>query len=525
MQPCKSNGEGDLSALDADVELDLSQDHKESYGQILKSTTLIGGSTFLNVLIGIVRTKAMAMLLGPTGFGLMSLYSSIFDLARSVGGLGVNCSGVRQIAEAIGAEDKEKIGVTVVVLRRISIVLGMFGGLLLLAFCVPISWITFGDKGHAAAVAALSIAVFLRVVSDGQGALLQGMRRIGDMAKCSVLATLCSTLVAIPLIYFFREEGVAFVLVMFALVSLFFTSWYSRRVQVSLPTLRGREVRNEARELVNLGIVFMSSSLMVLGVSYVVRIMILRTTNFDTAGFYQAAWTLGGLYVGFILEAMGTDFYPRLTGAINDHKECNRLVNEQALISVLLAGPGIIGTLTFSPLVISVFYGSAFRDAVPILRWICLGMTLRVMIWPIGHILMAKGAKALFFWTELVWVAVHLVMAWILLRVWGGAGAGMAFFCAYVIHGLVTNIIVRRLTGFRWSEENCKAFAIFLPSIGVVFLCCDYLAPAAATVVGIVVLLLCGHYSLRVMSRLIVCDKLPAIVQRILMITRLMPRS
>ena len=75
---------------------------EHTYGQILKSSALIGGSSVLNIGIGIVRTKAMAVLLGPAGFGLMGLYGSIADLAVSIAGMGVNSSGVRQIAEAAG---------------------------------------------------------------------------------------------------------------------------------------------------------------------------------------------------------------------------------------------------------------------------------------------------------------------------------------------------------------------------------------------------------------------------------------
>ena len=42
---------------------------RTSYVQILRSTALIGGSSGLNLLVGIVRTKAIAMLLGPAGIG------------------------------------------------------------------------------------------------------------------------------------------------------------------------------------------------------------------------------------------------------------------------------------------------------------------------------------------------------------------------------------------------------------------------------------------------------------------------
>src|SRR6187200_639699 len=80
---------------------------KTSYAEILKSTALVGGSSALNIGIGIIRTKAMAILLGPAGFGLMGLYNSIVDLAQSAAAMGVSSSGVRQIADAAGSNDNE----------------------------------------------------------------------------------------------------------------------------------------------------------------------------------------------------------------------------------------------------------------------------------------------------------------------------------------------------------------------------------------------------------------------------------
>ncbi len=55
---------------------------KHSYGQILKSSALVGGSSAVNIALGIIRTKAMAILLGPAGFGLFGLYGSIANLTQ-----------------------------------------------------------------------------------------------------------------------------------------------------------------------------------------------------------------------------------------------------------------------------------------------------------------------------------------------------------------------------------------------------------------------------------------------------------
>ena len=56
---------------------------RTSHHEILVSSVLIGGSSLLALLIGLVRTKAMAMLLGPAGFGLFGMYLAIADLTRS----------------------------------------------------------------------------------------------------------------------------------------------------------------------------------------------------------------------------------------------------------------------------------------------------------------------------------------------------------------------------------------------------------------------------------------------------------
>src|SRR5207302_5376523 len=103
---------------------------------------------------------------------------------------------------------------------------------------------------------------------------------------------------------------------------------------------------------------------------------------------------------------------PRLTGSIDDPITCNRLVNEQARVGLLLAGPGVIATLTFAPMVVALLYSAKFGAAVPILRWICLGALLQVISWPMGFIVVAKGKQNLFIFSEVAWAIVSFALAW-----------------------------------------------------------------------------------------------------------------
>ena len=260
----------------------------------------------------------------------------------------------------------------------------------------------------------------------------------------------------------------------------------------------------------------MASGLMTMGAAYLVRIMVLRKFDLEAAGCYQAAWALGGFYVGFILQAMGADFYPRLTAVANDNAECNRLVNEQAEVGLLLAGPGVIATLTFAPLVIRLFYSAKFGPAVEILRWICLGMMLRVASWPMGFILIAKGERNSFSGANCWPTCFSWAWSGLGVTVFGLKGTGIAFFGLYAVYWIGIYLIVRRLSGFRWSAANlpaggnclcpewrrCLSAGIFFPH------------PSPRRFWALTLTLLTGIYSLKTLCTLVPLERFPGPAQK-----------
>jgi len=503
----------------------LSKSAKHTYGQILKSSALIGGSSILNSGLGAVRNKAIAVILGQAGVGLFGIYGLINDLTRSIAGMGVNSSGVRQIAEAVGSGDAQRIARTVTVLRRVAFCSGTLGALLLLILCKPLSWLTFKDYRHAGSVALLALAVFFGDISQGQAALVQGMRRIADLARMSVLGAFYGTLFSIPIIYFFHQDGVAPSLVCVSAMAILTSWWYARKIKIERVMLTLRQARTEISALLRLGLVFMTTGMMPLGVSYLISIMVLRRFNLEALGCYNAAWTLGGQYVVFITQAMGADFYPRLTAVANDHPECNRLVNEQAEVGLLLAGPGIIATLTFAPLIIHLFYSAQFAPAVEILRWFCLGMLLRVASWPMGFILIAKGERKLFFWVEFLSNALFMALVWVGIRAFGLNGTGMAFFGLYLLNIIALYLIVRRLSGFRCSAPNRRLVGLLLPLVAAVFVSWYFLSQPVVMISGALLTVLTGIYSVKTLCELVPLDRFPRPIQKAILFFRLAPSS
>ena len=498
-----------ISSSSPAASVEQTASNSNSYGEILKASALIGASTLFKLVIGLVRTKATAVWLGPTGFGLLGMYSSIVELGQILTGMGVDGSGVRQVAAAVSVGDEDRIARAVAALRKAVLLLGLIGAATLAVFAGPVSKFTFGDNDHAAAVRMLSPVLLFTCLSGGQTALIQGMRRIGDLVKVGIAGAIVGAIVGLPFIYMLREQGIVLSLVFSSATSLAVSWWYSRKIRIQTRKMSFAETRDEAAELLTMGVALMAGSLMLAGSSYVVRLFILRHLGLEAAGLYQAAWSLGSIYVGIILNSVGTDFYPRVVAVASDNSACNRLVNEQTLAGVLLAGPGVLATLTLAPLVLSLLYAPEFREAVDLLRWLCLGMALRVLSWPMGYLVISKGARRLFFWSELVWYIAYVALTYVCLSAFGLNGAGIAFFVAYALHVPLVYGLVRYLSGFRYSSESWNLSILYMSIIVLQFSAHHFLSNRIATAIGLVILTAASLYSFRYLINLAVPAAIP----------------
>lgn len=468
-----------------------------SYRQILKSTTIIGGSSVINIILRMIRVKFMAVLLGPSGVGLMGMYNSITGMVGTMAGMGINSSGVIQIAEAAGAGNGGKIARTIFSLRRVVLFLGVSGMILLILLSSPICRLTFANTEYISGVILLSAIILLETVMNGEVALIQGMRRIGDLAKLNILSALFGTILSVPIFYVWGRKGIVPFLIAVSAISLLTARWYARKIKVSHVRMGWVEIRTEVSPLLKLGSAIMISALMTKGTMYLLNVLVTRRLSMEAVGLYQAVVTLSSIYVGFILDSMVKDYLPRLTASANDDAACNKLINEQVEIGVLLSVPGILTTLTFAPIIIRIFYTAEFMAAFEILRWQILGILLQTVSWPIGLILQAKGRGKLLLLTVFLTCVVHVGFIWAGISYFGLNGTGMAFFGMWAFYGIMIYGVAKQLTGFAWSEENIRIALLILPTIMIVFVSGLFLDPFWSLILGSITSAAMTFYSIK----------------------------
>lgn len=471
--------------------------HSKSYSQILKSSSMVGGAQLIRMVFGIVSTKFAAILIGPAGVGLIGAYQSITQLGIQLSGLGINQSGVRDVAVAAGTGSDQAIARTISILRRMCWLTGLMGAAGLAALAIPVSRLTFGNSEHAIGLVLLSLVILVTAIAQGQMAIIQGLRRISDLVRLQIFGSIAGALVSIVLYSTMGTSGIVPALLAIALFNLWAAWWYSRKIFPKSVTMSWLETFSGAKSLIGMGTAFMVGGLGTTITAYATRVLILRDIGIEGLGMYQAAFVISAYVLNFVVGAMGADFYPMLAGVSENPEKMIHLVNEQTEIGLLLATPALLATLALAPLAIKILYSPDFFPAVDLLRWFVMGCFLRVISWPMGFVLLAKGEKYWFVFSETIFNALHIIFIFAGLHFFELRGAAIAFFAMYVLYVFGIRLIAGHLIGFSWDKAAKHLIITQVSLITAAFVAALVLTELWSMALGTLLSVVMGLYCLR----------------------------
>ena len=448
---------------------------KSSYQQIIKSTTIFGGSQALIILIGIIRTKIIAILLGPTGIGIIGIYQSIIDMMRSGFSLGLDTAGVKDIAETEAQKDQTALNR---VISRFNIWFkwsAIIGSVICLILCYPISLWAFDSNKYTLPIAGLAICVFLAILTTGKSTILQGMRKIPEMAKSAVWGSLIGLIITTPIYFIFGLEGIIPAFIVSGGISFLCVEFYYKKQSIEKASISNKEAFHEGLSSLKLGIYIVSAGLVSTVSMFLIRAYITRTDDIEAAGLFQSAWTITNVYLALILRSMGSDFYPRLSAIASEKDKMKALINEQSYIVLIIASPIVIGMMLFSDFALSVLYSGKFSGANTLLCWQVAGSFLKVLSWPIAFIMLVKDRGFVFFISEAAYYSVYLLSAYILYPLYGLDATGIAYLAAYIVYLPLVYIIGRKLSDFKWTNTIISMILINLMLICITFFIVIYI--------------------------------------------------
>lgn len=424
-----------------------------SYRSVFKATSLFGSVQIYLILVQIIRSKIIAALLGPTGFGIQGLFTTATFFIRSLSSMGLSQSAVKDVSTASSTGDDKKVAYIIGVVNKLVFYTGLLGLLIVVLFSPILSETSFGNFGYTLSFVILSVTLLFDQLYDGRRVMLQGTRKLKKLAKVSAYSATCALLFTIPIYYFFGIKGIVPALVANSVLAYLIIFKLSQDERYTIPKVRFRDALSMGSNMLRMGIAMSFSGFFSTGCAYVLRSYIRYVDGTDAVGLYMAGFVIINTYVGLVFSSITTDYYPRLASVCQNNKKACEVINTQGELGVIILGPLLSLCVLFMPLLIVILYTEEFMPANDFIILATIGMLFRLVSVLPAFLFIVKGATKLYIINEFVIGVITLLLNIFGYKIGGLIGVGLSYTIGYLFYILQVYYFTNKLYGYSFTKS------------------------------------------------------------------------
>ena len=471
-----------------------------SYRHILKYTGVFGSVQGLNVLVSLVRNKFVALLLGPSGMGLVSLLNTAMSFISQTTNLGIATSAVRHVSELYDNGDEKQLAHYIKVVRAWCVVAALLGMALCFMSAPLLDWLSFSWGNHTLHYFLLAPAVSMIAVTGGETAILKATQRLGSLAILQAWTMVASLLISLPLYYFYGESAIVPVMTLMALATMLLTIGYSYHYY-PLRVKGMWSVLGEGIPMVKLGLAFIMAGVVGSASEMLIRFILNVQGGLDDVGFYNAAYMMTVTYAGMVFSAIDSDFFPRLSAVNQDVSASNEVVNRQLEMSLLMVAPMLVAFVIGLPVLIPLLFSKEFIPVVATTQLAATAMYMKVLTLPVAYLTLARGRSKAYLFLETTYFVFFVLITWFCYRYWGLYGMGVALVAAHVFDLIMIHLFAHWQYGYRISRPVVR-YSLVQVGLGVLAFATTFIKePLTYWVSGSVLLIISIVFSLLLIRR------------------------
>lgn len=433
-----------------------------SYKRIIATTSLVGFANAIGYLLELIKIKIAAILFGTTGIALFSSYQLLLKIIGTFTVEGLRNSGIHALSTLNKPNDINETNSLFANLRRKSIILSAIASIGIIACFELLNSTLFNNHLSTKSIILTAISIFILSLAGVNTSTLQGLRKTKEVAASLIISSIAATITSLVAFKIYGIDGIVISFTLTALASLFTTHYFLIKLGIRAEPSRQVYKTSHKIELFTINALVVASGLLTYLIDSLIRTIIINAHGFQQAGLYYAALSLASLYGGFIIGAMGVDYYPRISACINNSKDANHAINQQIEFGVLLGTPGIVFTIVFSSDALRYIYTEEFSIAGTALKYFAIGVFAKIVSWPLGFALLASKKAKAYLIVEVAAAALYLLLSTTLITRFGISGAGYAYLANFSIYSAIVYIVLKNTIGFEPAATAAKTIGIGL---------------------------------------------------------------
>jgi len=430
--------------------------------KIFESTLIMGTSSVLVLMLDLVRVKILAVFLGPSGVGILSVLNHFHTVAVTCIGLGLGTGIVKYVSSFKYTGDELSVQ------RVLSNAFSITFLTSLIAFAVSLllsqrlsNWM-LSDTRYSFFIVLYAVSFPIAVFPIITNSFLQGLKRIASLAKINVFRSSISLLFIIPLVYFLRLKGAVLSVFIITAVHLLLNAYYLGKEEHHYHIIKRPSFDTDLlKKLFQYGL----TSLLV-GTAYylshlLLKIIIVNSLGLEMNGIYQPIWALTMTYLTLVLSSMSAYSYPRLC-ELEAVRDINEEVNGIIRVAVLLITPVMFFLLLAREPLIHLLYSRQFLAATKFMPIQIMGDFFKVLFWSVGMYLLPTRRLGAFIWSNVLQDVVMVALAYLLVDAYKLYGIAVSFALSYLIGFAALYWYTKREMSFSlWSKNRSLVLSSF----------------------------------------------------------------
>ena len=420
---------------------------------IVKAMSMFGGVQVVNIVCSLVRNKVVALLVGPSGLGLVSVLNSAMEFLTTATTLGLRNSATRYLAGETKTEDRERMVWTV---RRWAWITGIFGVIVTIVLSPYLSLFTFNSYDKWWAFAVLSIGVLVNSLTMGEMAVLQGTYKLSALAKGTALGNILGLFVVFPLIYYMRESGIIPMIVAYYILTgaALWRVSHLKSVYCAGISVSRTELIEKGKKLLSLGIMLTLSTSVAYLFNYAFIICLKFWGGDSTVGLYQSGYMLVNRYADLVFAAMAVEYFPRLTSVAFSNHRTGVFVRQQIIVTMSILLPLVVLFIPLRDIAVKLLYSSEFIEISPYIAIAATGTVLKATSWCMSFVMISKADGKIYLATETISAIIGFSLSVAGYKLMGipGIGAGYVLWCA--IYTIIVGLVYYRRYHLRLGKST-----------------------------------------------------------------------
>lgn len=398
-------------------------------------------STGVTMLCGLVTTKYVAVMIGPSGMALVGQFSNVTVMLSLFATAACATGVVKYVAQYDDVAQKQKVIANALLLVAacsvvVSLVCLLFSGML--------SQRVFNENGYRVVFVVYGLLVFFPSFNAIISSVLNGLKKIRLMSLIAIGTSVINLTCVLLAARFFGIKGILLANLVGGVFSFVAYLMLFRRSNMFPDHIRPADWDTTVvKALVGYSVMALTTGLVVPTIQLIIRTKLLYNLGSHNAGIWQANTRLSDYYLQFFNTVLGIYYLPRLS----ELKEKSELRHE-VLLGFKRIMPAVIVVTSliwiFRQWTIDILLTKQFTGMLTLLKWQLIGDVVRIASWLLGYLMVARAMKKLFVATEIIFSTTYVLLTILFVNQFGLVGSVYAFCLNYVIYFVTLSLLLRK---------------------------------------------------------------------------------